>query len=149
MTICKSNCLVFKLQVKNPIVNINASLQDLVTTSSSSIREGYVTWRLQRLYPGLLRHTEYGEINEPSLNIMNQDWKNKYYIRIACGQLLTGSIPVKGNEAFLINCIQLSNCKLALDPHYKCFGSRYIVVSCPSMNNKYNSINMLLKADVN
>lgn len=39
--------------------------------------------------------------------VLNQDRKNKPYIRIACGKLLAGSILVNGNDALLIDCIEL------------------------------------------
>ncbi|ORE08786.1 hypothetical protein BCV72DRAFT_322855, partial [Rhizopus microsporus var. microsporus] len=47
----------------------------------------------------------------------------------------------------LINYIELYNCKPSLNPHYERFGSRYMVGSCPSMNNKYNNVNTMSKVE--
>ncbi|KAI9263008.1 hypothetical protein EDC94DRAFT_608046 [Helicostylum pulchrum] len=124
-------------------VNIHCQIND-----SKHKRFVYI-WNhpIQRLYPGLLRHQEYNEVNESVMEILNQDWKRKPYIRIACGQLLAGSILVEGNEVLLINCIELYNQNLSLDPHYEKFGLMYMVGSGPSLNNKYNGINIISKVE--
>ncbi|KAI7900882.1 uncharacterized protein BX663DRAFT_438374, partial [Cokeromyces recurvatus] len=109
--------------------------------------DDFVHCCLQRTYPGILKHEKYEEINESAFSILNQDWKRKPYIRIACGQLLAGSILVEENQALLINCIELYNRKPSVDLHYERFGSRFSISSIPSKNNKYNGINIISKAE--
>lgn len=156
---------------KKATININTSSEDLATISSFSdahvqldLQVGeknlsteyvssipaptdYVHYCLQKVYPGLLKNQEYEEINSSALKMLNQDWKNKPYLRIACGQLSAGSVFVEGNEALLVNCIELHNRKPSVDPHYERFGSQYMVHSGPSLNNLYGNLNIISKVE--
>lgn len=160
-----------KADKRNASISINTLLQDLETLASfsqvpvtldieisektsgaentpiSSVGGDYVHLCLQKSFPGLLKYQAYEEVSESALGILNQDWKNKAYVRIACGQLLAGSILVEGSEALLINCIELYNRKPSFDPHYERSGSRYMISNGPSMDNKYSNLNIISKVE--
>lgn len=98
-------------------------------------------------YSGLLKYGEYEEIDDSVLSVLNQDWKNKPFYRIACGQLLAGSIFVEGKEILLINCVELYNRKPTIDAHHERFSSSFMISSLPIVRNKYRKINATMKIE--
>jgi hypothetical protein len=96
----------------------------------------------------LVKSQEYNEINDQCLSILNHDWTRKPHYRIACGQLLSGSILVEAKQILLINGVELYNRKCNIDPHHERFGSKFMVNSIPSLFNKYRyQLNVLSKIE--
>lgn len=101
-------------------------------------------------YKGVLEYGNYIEVDEQMLNILNTDWADHPYLRLACAQLLAGAIIVENRDILLINCVEVYNRKITLDRHYERFGgAKFEQSSLPLLKNKYEKINIVKLRDDN
>lgn len=91
------------------------------------------------------RYAEFTELNEEIVDLLNRDWRESEFYRIACGKLLTSALLVEEKQILLINGVELYDRRPTMDLHYERFGYDFSVTSLPNFKNLYKQINVCLK----
>jgi hypothetical protein len=95
-----------------------------------------------------IKNQEYTEIDESCLEILNHDWSLRPYYRVASGQLLSSTILVERGQILLINGVELYCRDATAGPHHERFGSKFMIVSNPTLFNRYEyKVNIISKIE--